>query len=370
MKNNIYLDNNATTEIDPRVKKAVIEEMGLGFGNPSSIHSFGQEVRNRLTKARRKAAAAFGMRPTECLFMSSATEAINTIFKGTEGHVITSSVEHACTFANAMQMKEAGRPIDLLPPGESGAVTVDQVREAFKPNTSLITLMAANNETGVKTDIEAIAALAEQHRIPLFVDAVALVGKELFFPPPGVSGFCISGHKFHAPKGIGALFLRSPLKVHPLMIGGPQEYNQRAGTENILGIIGMAKALELLDEELPEATRRMERLRDYLEQELMKRLSDIEINGTGPRVCNTTSLSFSGVEGESILMNCDLEGLALSHGSACSSGSLEPSRILLNMGISKERARSSVRFSLSRLTTEQEIEQAIDIVEKVVLRLR
>ncbi|NGX58458.1 MAG: Cysteine desulfurase IscS [Chlamydiae bacterium] len=366
----IYLDNNATTEIDPRVQEALIEEMKRGFGNPSSIHSFGQEVRNRLTKARRTITSFFGIKPTEFLFTSSGTEAINMVFKGTEGHILTSSAEHACVYANAKEMEERGRSVDFLSPGEHGAVTVDQVRESIRPNTGLIALMAVNNETGVKTDIDAIAVLAEEHKIPFFVDAVALVGKELFTVPSGVSGFCISGHKFHAPKGIGGLFLRSPLKPLPLITGGPQEYNKRAGTENVIGIIGMAKAIEVLEQELPEATERMGRLRDYLEQEIISRVSDVLVNGEGPRVCNTNNLSFVGVEGESILMNCDMAGLALSHGSACSSGSLEPSRILMSMGLTKDRARSSIRFSLSRFTTEEEIERAIEIVVNVVNQLR
>jgi cysteine desulfurase len=230
--------------------------------------------------------------------------------------------------------------------------------------------MAVNNETGVKTDIEAIAAIAQEHKIPFFVDAVALMGKEEFRIPTGVSAMAFSGHKFHAPKGIGFLMVRSSLKLAPLLIGGDQEYGKRAGTENLSGITGMATAIEILRTELPSASKRMEELRNKFEHELMQRLPDVSINGQGPRVVNTSNLAFQGVEGETLLTALDLAGIAVSHGSACASGALEPSRILLNMGCSKEVAASSIRFSLSRFTTQQEIEFCIEAIVKVVLKLR
>jgi len=364
-----YLDNNATTKVDPRVIDAIMQELNSGYGNPSSIHSFGQEVRNRLTKARRRIASHFGFKPTEVIFTSSATEAVNIVMRGTTGEVITSAAEHACVHVTAIAEQEKGRSVTFLDPGAYGAVTAEQVRMAITPQTGLIVLMAANNETGVKTDVEGIAAIAEQHGIPFFVDAVAWVGKESFVPPSGVTAFTISGHKFHAPKGIGALFLRSSFKPKPLLIGGAQEYNKRAGTENVTGIIAMAKAVELLEEELPEATERMRKLRDRFEAGVMAALPGVLVNGEGERIVNTSNLSFEAVEGESILMNCDLAGLAVSHGSACSSGSLEPSRILMSMGLGKDRARSSIRFSLSRMTTEEDIKRAIEIVVQVVNEL-
>jgi len=358
----IYLDNNATTELDPRVIEAMMEELHAGYGNPSSIHFFGQDARNRLTKARRLVASHFGFKPTEVIFTSSATEAVNMVIRGTTGEIITSAAEHPCVYAVAMEEREKGRPVHFLDPGKQGAVTVDQVRQAITPQTGLIVLMAANNETGVKTDIEAIAALALEYGIPFFVDAVAWIGKEPFFPPPGVTAFTLSGHKFHAPKGIGALFLRSSFKPGSLLIGGAQEYTKRAGTENTVGIIGLAKAIALLDQELPAATDHMRQMRDRLERGILSRIPGAVVNGEGERIANTTNLSFEGVDGESMLMNCDLKGLAISHGSACSSGSLEPSRVIMSMGLGKERARSSIRFSVSRMTTEEEVDRAIEIV--------
>jgi len=362
----IYLDNNATTCVDPRVVQAINEELCAGYGNPSSIHSFGQEARNRVTKARRRVARYFGFKPTEAIFTSSATEAVNIVIRGTKGEIITSASEHSCVDATVKSEMERGRPAAFLNPDRRGAVTPEQVAEAITPQTGLIVLMAANNETGVKTDIEGVAEVAMRHNIPFFVDAVAWVGKEPFTPPPGVTAMAISGHKFHAPKGIGALLMRSSFKPAPLFFGGAQEYNKRAGTENVIGIAALAKAIELLEVELPQATERMQALRNRFEEGIFNALKNVVINGEGERIANTSNLSFIDVEGESILLGCDLAGLAVSHGSACSSGSLEPSRILMGMGLGKERARSSIRFSLSRFTTEEEIDRAIDIVVNVV----
>lgn len=366
----VYLDNNSTTKVDDRVIQAIIEEYRAGYGNPSSIHSFGQEAKNRLTKARRQIAQFFGFKPTEVVFTSSATEAVNMVIRGTKGGIVTSVSEHSCVNAACQREKEKGRDVVFLETGLKGYVTPDQVKNAIGPETGLITLMAVNNETGVKTDVEAIAALAEEANIPFFVDAVAMVGKERFVPHRGVSAVAISGHKIHAPKGIGALLLRSSFKPDPLIVGGAQEYQMRAGTPNVSGIIGLAKAIELLSEGLQNACEKMKALRDHFESEVLRRLTGVTINGEGERVVNTTNLSFEDVDGESLLLKCDLEGLAVSHGSACTSGALEPSRILMSMGMGKERARNSLRLSLSRMTTEEEIERAIEIIVSVVTSLR
>jgi cysteine desulfurase len=240
----------------------------------------------------------------------------------------------------------------------------------LRKDTKLIVLMAVNNETGVKSDIEAIAAIAEESNVPFVVDGVALLGKEPFTIPSGVSAVAFSGHKLHAPKGSGMVFIRKRVKCTPLLFGGAQEFQRRAGTENLAAILGLAEAIRLLEVELPSATKRMQALRDRLEEGIISSISDVTINGEAPRVVNTSNLSFEGVDGESLLMSLDLNGVAVSHGSACSSGSLEPSRILLNMGIPRARARSSIRFSLSRFTTRDEIERCIEIVIDVVGRLR
>ncbi len=375
MTQRIYLDNNASTPPDPRVVEAVIADLHNHIGNPSSVHFFGQDIKSRLSKARQTIATYLNVRPREVIFTSGGTEAINMVLRGVlfnnpQGHVISSNVEHSAVFATLKDLEKRGGAITFLSPGEWGAASVDAVRAALRPNTTLIALMAVNNETGVKTDIHAIASLAKELNIPFVVDGVALLGKEAFTIHGGVSAMCFGGHKLHAPKGIGCAFIRNNLKLIPQITGGDQEFGFRAGTENMPGIIGLAKAVEILKNELPEASIRMENLRNKLEKEIMAKLPNVIVNGQGPRVVNTSNLAFMGVEGEVLLTNLDLEGIAVSHGSACASGALEPSRILLNMGISPERASSSIRFSLSRFTTEAEIDHTIDVIVKVVSRLR
>lgn len=375
MPQRIYLDNNATTRIDPRVLEAIVSHLKDHFGNPSSHHSFGQDNRNRLLKARNTVASYFDVKANEIIFTSSGTEGANMVLRGLfegqpQGHMITSTVEHSCVFGTAKLMQAGGTKVTYLSPGLWGAIKPDAVRAALQPDTRLIALMAVNNETGVKTDIEGIAQIALERKIPFFVDGVALLGKEPFTIPAGVSAMCFSGHKLHAPIGCGLAFIRSNLKLRPLLTGGDHEYSRRAGTENVAGIIGLAEAIKLLRSELPEAMPRVARLRDKLEQTLMSRLPNVTVNGQGPRVVNTSNLCFEGVDGESLLTALDMEGVAVSHASACASGALEPSRVLLNMGISPEMAASSIRISLSRFTTEEEIDRCIGILVHIVERLR
>lgn len=343
----IYLDNNATTQLLPEVLDAMRPYLEGAPCNPSSVHAFGRDARNALTRARRSIASDLGVRPSEVLFTSGATESINMVLRGSKPrHIITSTIEHIATLDT---LKAIGCEVTYLEPGTYGAITPEQVKEAIRPQTDLITLMAANNETGVMTDIEAIGQLG----IPFFVDGVASLGKEFVEIPEGVSAICFSGHKIHGPKGIGVLVLKHHFKVAPLITGGHQESHRRAGTENLPAIVGMAEAVRLAQNAPYDQIRA---LRDRLEKALQ-----VEVNGEGPRVSNVANLSFPGTDGEGLLMNLDLEGIAVSHGSACSSGSLEPSHVLLGMGYSRERAASSIRFSLSRLTTEEEIDQVIDL---------
>lgn len=375
MKAKIYLDNNATTFIDPRVYDAVTQALREDMGNPSSVHSFGQKSRSLLTKARSTIATFFNVKPNEVIFTSNGTEAINMVIKGlcdgdAKGHIITSSVEHSCIYSTVKLMETKGCQATYLSPGLWGAVTYEMVRTALRPNTRLIALMAVNNETGVKTDVVSIAALAKEMNIPLLVDGIAWLGKESVTIPEGISAICFSGHKVHAPKGTGLAIVRTSLKMTPLLTGGEQEFSRRGGTENVAGIVGFAKAIELLESELPAASQRMQHLRDRLEKGIMDKIPDVLINGQGPRIVNTSNLCFQGIEGEDLLTLLDLEGVAVSHGSACASGALEPSRILINMGLSMADARSSVRISLSRFTTEKEINQAIEVICKVVSKLR
>lgn len=371
----IYFDNNASTAIDPRVLDIVVKDLTESVGNPSSTHEFGQRCRQKLTKARQTIATALGVKPNEIIFTSGGTEGANFLLRGLfatkmSGHIITSNIEHSCVYETVKYLERQGCTATYLQCGLVGAATPQSVFEALQPNTSCISLMAVNNETGVKTDIEAIAAIAKDAKIPFFVDGVAWLGKELFTIPDGVSAMFFSGHKFHAPKGIGFALVRPHLQLDPLLIGGAQEFGRRAGSENLSAIMGLAEAVRLLKEELPAATLRMAALRDKLEASLIEQLSNVKINGSGPRIANTSNLCFRDVEGETLLAALDMAGIAVSHGSACASGAIEPSRVLLNMGLGRDDAASSLRFSLSRFTTEEEVDFCIETVISLVNRLR
>jgi cysteine desulfurase len=365
----IYLDNNATTALDPRVIEAMQEVLTPLPFNSSSVHSFGQESKKLLTKSRDTIAHAFHVKPQEIIFTSGGTEALNLLLRGfyTPGaHILTSNVEHPAVRETLQALEKQGAKVTYLPAGLWGAVQPYQIEEALTPETRLIVLMAANNITGVKTGINAIAQIAHQRNIPFIVDGVQILGKELFHILPGVSAMAFSGHKLHGPTGIGLAFVRSSFKLTPQITGGSQEYGRRAGTENLMGIVGLAKAIELLAVELPAATKRMETLRNKLTQSLMNNLGDIVIHGQGPRICNTVHIGFPGIDGETLLLQLDLAGIAASHGSACTSGGLEPSPVLLNMQIPASLARTSIRFSLSRNTTEQEIDTTIELVTQLI----
>lgn len=375
MNTRIYLDNNSTTALDPSVQNVMINYLKSHFGNPSSVHSFGQEARNHLSKARQVIASYLHVKPQEIIFTSSGTEGFNSLLQGffeihPKGHLITSSVEHSCVYKTAKQLAAKGWSVTFLDPGEWGAITPEAIKQALQPSTCLIALMAVNNETGVRTDIDAIAAVAEQAGIPFIVDGVALLGKEVFTIPNGVTAMCFSGHKIHAPKGIGFSFIRKSLKLPPMIHGGSQEFSRRAGTENMISIVALAEAVRLLQNELPHATDKMQQLRDMLEEGLTQSLGEaiVTVNGYGPRICNTSNVSFQGIEGESLLMLLDKAGIAVSHGSACSSGALEPSRVLLQMGIPRHVASTAIRFSVSRFTTEAEIHHVVETMARLVRR--
>lgn len=352
----IYLDNNATTFVDPQVATAIASALLDLPGNPSSLHQWGRAARIALQQSREIVAAYFGVATQEVLFHSGGTEGLNQLFKSLpDGEIISSNVEHSC-----VHLLLKSRPqVTYLEVGEHGAVTPEKLKQAISHKTKAIVLLAVNNETGIRTDIEGVAQVAAQNGIPLILDGVCWLGKESIKLPDGVSAVVFSAHKFHGPKGVGFTIIRRGFKVLPFILGGPQEQGRRGGTENLPGIIGMAKATTLLDS--PSNT---EKLRIRFETELLKALPHARINGSGPRVCNTVNIAFEGIDGETLLAKLDLAGVAASHGSACSSGAREPSRILLNMGYSHERVRSSLRFSLSRMTTEDEIERAIKIIIK------
>ena len=366
-KDKIYLDNNAATLIDPRVKAAAISCMEEELGNPSSLHAFGRKARAQISQARRSIAKFLNVLDEEIIFTSSDTEGANLIIRGLAAkkkdcHIITSSVEYYATYNTIKDLEKSGVKATYLNPDSFGAVKPEAVEKAILPNTCLIALMAANNETGVKTDIEAISRIAEERNIPFFTDAVAWFGKEQFIIPKGITAANVSGLKIHVPLGIGFCFIRKNLKLSPLITGGEQEAGKRAGTENYIGIAALAKAVEIIKETLPHATKKMEDFRNLFENLLKSKLPNILINGDGPRISNTSNIYFPDIDGETLLMKLDMAGVMASLGSACSSGTIEPSRVLLNMGYDIARVNSSLRFSLSRFTTKAEIEKAANII--------
>lgn len=374
MKQRIYLDNNASTKVDARILPFINQELEELPGNPSSIHFHGRRSKEKLHSYRSIVASYLKAKPEEIIFCSGGTEAANLLLYGAfqdkfQGHLISSELEHSCVYQSILDLESKGCSVTFLKTGLSGAVNPEDVQKAIRSDTKLISLMAVNNETGVITDIESIAAIAKKAEIPFIVDGVALLGKELFTIPEGVTAMFFSGHKIHAPKGIGFIFSRRWFKWPSIIRGGFQEFNHRAGTENMPGIAGLAKALEILQESQNETIEKMRQLRNQLEDGLKSHLEGVEINGESARVSNTSNLSFKGIDGESLLINLDLDGISVSHGSACSSGTLEPSRILLKMGIPLARARTAIRFSVSRDTTSSEIEKCIEVITKNVRKL-
>lgn len=375
MKSRIYLDNNATTALDPRVFKAMAVEFSGPPTNPSSVHYFGQQAKIQLAEARKTVASFFGAKPEETLFTSGGTESINLLLRGffstrPRGHLITTAIEHSCLYKTAKILEGAGLSVTHVPVDISGAPHPDAIQAAIRPDTQAIALSAANGETGVKLAIKPIAALAEERGIPLILDAVAYIGKEALPFPAGVSAIALSGHKFHAPKGIGAAIIRPSFKLTPLLTGGGQEHARRAGTENLAAILGLAEAIRILQESQPAITQQLQGLKNHFELTLLRTVGAIEINGAGPRIANTSNLFIDGVDGETLLIHLDMAGIAASHGSACSSGALEPSRVLLNMGLGKQRARSSLRFSFSRFNTREEIDACLERMIEIISSLR
>lgn len=368
MKNKarIYLDNNATTFLDPRIALFLSDFLKNPHGNPSSLHAFGQEARSLLDSSRRAIAAFFKVQPHEVLFTSSGSEAMNLLIRGfleEKGEIITSNIEHSCVKLTLKQLKHQGFKIIELPAGLMGAVDPIQLKASINNETKLIVLMGANNETGVKNNLKEIALYSKQAGVPLVVDGVAMLGKDSLEMFPGITGMALSGHKIHALQGVGAAIVRSK-KLKPVIYGS-QEYGFRGGTENLIGIASFAEAIKLLTDFASIA-----KLRDDFESEIKSKIANVETNGLGQRVSNTCNLSFEGVDGESLLIALDQAGIAASHGSACSAGALEPSPVLLNMGIPLPLVRSSIRFSLSRFTTIAEIDETIGTLQAIVAKLR
>jgi cysteine desulfurase len=375
----IYLDNNATTPVLPEVFEAMRPYFGEHFGNASSIHSHGQETRSAVESARESVAALLACRASEIVFTSGGTEADNLAIAGLVAagdHVITSSVEHHAALHACKHLEQIGCEVTILPVDGLGLVDPADVRRALRPNTKLISIMMANNETGVLEPVEAlggIGKIAAEAGVYFHTDAVQAAGKvAIDVNRIGCHALSISGHKLHAPQGVGALYVRKGTRIQPLFYGGRHERSRRAGTENVAGIVGLGKAAQIAKEALDRGDdKQMAALRDRLQQEILAQIDETSVNGDGaPRVPNTTNVRFDHIEGESLVIALDLKGLAVSTGAACSSGAIEPSHVLIAMGLNKDQARASIRFSLGKQTTEEDIDATLALVPETVARLR
>ena len=372
----VYLDNNATTPVLPGVLEAMRPYFGEHFGNASSIHHHGQETRAAVEHARDSLATLLGCRPSEIVFTSCGTEADNLAIFGliqAGDHVITSTIEHHAVMNALKQAESQGCEVTRVPVDGQCRIDPNDVRRALRPNTKLISIMTANNETGVLQPVEEIGQIAADADVYFHTDAVQAAGKvALDVQQIGCDLLSISGHKMHAPQGVGALYVRKGTLLQPMLVGGRHERSRRAGTENVPGIVGLGKAAQLAKGSLhPDGLSAMAAMRDRIEQTILQTIDDTGVNGhAAPRVPNTTNIYFDHIEGEALVIALDLKGLAVSTGAACSSGAIEPSHVLTAMGLPPERARASLRFSLGKQNTPEDVDFALSLVPASVARLR
>lgn len=374
----IYADNNATTKVD----EAVFEEMRPYFcelyGNPSSMHFFGGQVQKKIDEARNRAAALLGAQPEEIVFTACGTESDNAAIRSAleifpeRRHIITTRVEHPAVLTVCRNLAKRGYRVTELSVDGEGRLDLDELSSVIDDDTAIVSVMYANNETGVVFPIEEIGAIVKEKGALFHTDAVQAVGKiPLNMADSTIDMLALSGHKLHAPKGIGALYLRKGVPFRPFMVGGHQERSRRAGTENTAGIIALGKACELAGRNLGDENTRVRTMRDRLEREIMSRIGNVQVNGgKAERLPNTVSVAFEFVEGEAILMLLSEKGICASSGSACTSGSLEPSHVLRAMGVPFTCAHGSIRFSLSRFTTDEDIDSIIRELPPIIERLR
>jgi len=372
----VYLDNNATTPVLPAVLEAMRPCFGEHFGNASSIHHHGQETRAAVERARESVAALLGCRASEIVFTSGGTEGDNLAISGLTcagDHLISSTIEHHAVLNSCKHLESMGCEVTYVPVDGRGLVDPDDVLRALRPSTKLITIMMANNETGVLQPVEEIGKIAAEADVYFHTDAVQAAGKvPIEVNRLGCDLLSISGHKLHAPQGVGAIYVRKGTILQPMFYGGSHERSRRAGTENVPGIIGLGKAAELAREALERGDlKRMSAMRDGIEQTILSEVEATGVNGEGaPRVPNTTNIHFDYIEGEALVIALDLKGLAVSTGAACSSGAIEPSHVLTAMGLPPEIARASLRFSLGKQNSGEDIEFALSLVPQTVARLR
>lgn len=372
----VYLDNNATTPVLPEIFEAMRPYFGEHFGNASSIHHHGQETRAAVERARESVAQLVGCRPSEIVFTSGGTEGDNLAISGLArpgDHIITSTIEHHAVLNTCKHLEGTGIEITYVPVDGRGMVDPDDVRRALRPTTRLVTIMMANNETGVLQPVEEIGKVATEADVYFHTDAVQAAGKvALDVNRIACDLLSISGHKMHAPQGVGALYVRKGTLLQAMFHGGRHERSRRAGTENVPGIVALGKAAELAKQGLENGeVDRIAGLRDQIEQTILGEVETIGVNGEGaPRVPNTTNIHFDHIEGEALVIALDLKGLALSTGAACSSGALEPSHVLIAMSLRPDQARASLRFSLGKQNTKEDVDLAIGLIPSTVTRLR
>jgi cysteine desulfurase len=374
----IYFDNNATTKVADEVLEEIKPYFCDLYGNPSSMHTFGGQVGIKIREAREKVAALLGCDPSEIIFTGGGTESDNTAIKGTlaahpnKRKVITTRVEHPAVLSVCRDLENQGYTVVELAVDNKGRLDLSEFESHLNDNTAIVTIMFANNETGTVFPVEKIAEMVKSKGIIFHTDAVQAVGKiPINLAKNNIDLLSLSGHKLHAPKGVGILYVRKGTRLAPFMLGGHQEGGRRAGTENVPGIIGLGRACELAMQNFDQENKKVKFLRDKLEKGILAKCPDCMVNGdTESRLPNTSNISFEFIEGESILLMLDRFGICASSGSACTSGSLEPSHVLRAMGIPYTAAHGSIRFSLSRYNTEQEVEFTIEKIPPIIARLR
>jgi len=375
----VYMDHSATTPVRREVVEAMLPYFTGKYGNASSVHHRGREAREAVEEARRTVAAHLGAAPEEIVFTSGGTESDNHAIRGVAAaaghrgrHVITSAVEHHAVLNTCKELEKDGFQVTVLPVDEYGLVDPQDLRTALRPDTILVTVMMANNEVGTVEPIRELAAVAAEHGVPFHTDAVQAVGKiPVDVGELGVDLLSISGHKFYGPKGVGVLYIRSGTRIRPVQVGGHHEKGRRAGTENVPGIVGLARALELACAHMEGEGQRLRRLRDHLQEGLTGSIEDVQLNGHPERrLPHMLNITFANAEGESMLLSLDAAGVCVSTGSACTSGTLEPSHVLAAMGVPAEMAHGSLRFSLGRVNTDEDVDYVLEKLPAIVRRLR
>jgi len=374
----IYLDNNSSTRIDPAVLEEMMPFLTSHYGNPSGSHRFGAEVKKAIDLAHERLAALLGCEPNEIVFTSGGTESDNTALHSAlqmspeRRHIVTTSVEHNAVLNYCEALVRRGCEATIVPVDEQGHLDLRELTRAIRPDTAVVSVMWANNETGVIYPLEEIAPLCRSKGVFFHTDAVQAVGKmKIDLKELPIHFLSLSGHKLHASKGVGALYVNRKARFQPLLVGGPQEGGRRAGTDNVASIVGLGKAAELARATIDEENTRVRALRDRFEERLCAEVEQVEINGDpAARLPNTSNLAFVGVEAQAILLKLDQEGVCCSLGSSCTTGAVQPSHVLRAMKLTNERARSSLRFSFGRYNTEAELDKVLEIIPRIVRKLR